>query len=167
MSGTPGVDGPKMSSGGENKMAAMVVLLHQSRYCNANHDYIIRWKDLVRFCHFFLLLRRGSWALAAAEDRLHRKMSLGKSHSLKTRIYFGDIFIIMERLQYLQMVWFKFGTKWLRVPQYHNSIWFVIMMTFINLNEANNNFWPFLLHKNFKCQSTNLLNTDQGTFWKL
>ena len=116
LSGTPGVDVPKMSSGGENKMAAMVVLLHQSRYCNANHDWIIRWKDLVRFCHFFQLLRRGSWALGAAEDRLHRKMSLGKSHSSKTRFYFGDIFIVMERLQYLQMVWFKFWHQMVEGP---------------------------------------------------
>ena len=116
LSGTPGLDGPESPSGGEYKMAAMVVLLHQSRYCNANHDWIIRWKDFVRFCHFFQLLRRGSWALGAAEDRLHRKMSLGKSHSSKTRFYFGDIFIVMERLQYLQMVWFKFWHQMVEGP---------------------------------------------------
>ena len=116
LSGTPGLDGPELPSGGENKMAAMVVLLHQSRYCNANHDWIIRWKDLVRFCHFFRLLRRGCWALAAAEDRLHKKMSLGKSNGSKTQVPFGDIFIIMERLQYLQMVWFKFWHQMVEGP---------------------------------------------------
>ena len=38
LSGTPVLDGPELPSGVEYKMAAMVVLLHQSRYCNANHD---------------------------------------------------------------------------------------------------------------------------------
>ena len=37
LSQTPGADSPELVAVGEGKMAAMVVLLHQSRHCNANH----------------------------------------------------------------------------------------------------------------------------------
>ena len=53
---TSGADFPELVAFGEGKMAAMVLLLHQSRHCNSNHYWIIGWKDfqpvLPIFCSF-------------------------------------------------------------------------------------------------------------------